>query len=66
MPEQDFEPSFDKQGQTFLGRLPSKQAAEGQPQPLRAEARGGGEAVVSDIVLCYRESRLRVPHAPNR
>ena len=66
MPEQDFEPSFDKQGQTFLGRLPSKQAAERHPQPLRAEARGGGEAVVSDIVLCYRESRLWVPHAPNR
>ena len=58
MPEQVFESSFDKQGQTFLECLPSKQAAERQPQPLRAEARGGGETVVSDKVLCYRESRL--------
>ncbi len=58
MREQVFEPSLDKHGQTFLGRLPSKQAAERHPQPLRAEARGGGETVVSDKVLCYRESRL--------
>ena len=66
MPEQVFEPSFDKQGQTFLGRLPSKQAAERHPRPPRAEARGGGETVVSDIVLCYRETRLWVPHVPIR
>ena len=58
MPEQVIEPSFEKQGQTFLECLPSKQAAEPHPRPLRAEARGGGETVVSDIVLCYRESRL--------
>ena len=66
MPEQVFESSLDKQGQTLLGRLPSKQAAKRHTQPLRAEALGGGKAVVSDIVLCYRESRIRVPHVPIR